>query len=655
MNGRGQVLRIDLNRGSAEKEALPPEMWARYLGGEGINSFLLWEHFLRADPRSDPLGPDNVLIAGLGPLGGTGYGAGSKMKWTFKSPAYNLFGDSVCGGWFGASMRWAGYDHIVFTGRAARPVYVWIDGDKVEIKNAEHLWGKDTLQVDYALKEELGDDRVQVATAGPAAENGVTFASLVVSGGRVGGRTGAGSVLVSKNIKAVAVRGVGGISVHDPGRFVEAIDRVIATMNAFPEYMDTRRAYGTLTGVASFQIKGGNAYRNCQASVLPEDRYQRLNHETYIRELAAGALSCSPGCVQPCNGWFKLKGDATPGMQKYAGATGIRPEYLALASLGMMLDLPDMAAVAYLTDLCSRYSMDVVEVGACCALLMELWQRGIISEKETSAWLGAPVTLEWGNLEAIEKVVHSIALQNNPLGRLLQRGLYQAAVKLEEITGQPVLKYALYGKGGSPFAEDIRSRPSWANNMAVASRGADHGRAAATLDEMYRPDISQYYFGTPDGARPLDLTLKGASSAVTENHMAVINCLGFCRHAVGADPIRYPLEMFSEALLALTGQRVTGEEMRLAGERTVNLQKAFNSRLGYRRQDDKICHRWLNEPKPNELGRGWKAADYLDQVKDEYYQYHGWDKATGLQTRHKLEELDLKDIADILEQEGALA
>lgn len=654
-HGRGQVLRVDLSREAVTKEALSPELCSQYIGGQGINSYLLWEHFLKVDPHSDPMGPDNVLIAGLGPLGGTGYGAGSKMKWTFKSPAYNMFGDSSCGGLFAPALRWAGYDHLVITGKAAAPVYIWIDDDKVEIRKAEHLWGKEAGQVENLLKEETGDEQVQVATAGPAAENGVTYACMVVSGGRIAGRTGAGTVLVSKNVKAVAVRGTRGIPIYDPPGFLQSASRVIAAINAFPRQADTRRVYGTLTATLGYQITGANSFRNCQASVMPADRYERLNHETYFRELAAGALTCSPGCVQGCCGWFKIKGSDTEGARMHAGATGIKPEYLSVASLGIMLDLPDLPGVAHLAEMCANYSIDVIEVGACCALLMELWERGIITERDTLDWLGEPVRLEWGNLPAIEKVVHSIAFQNNPLGRLLKGGVYRAAVILEEMKGVPILPYAVYGKGGAPMTEDVRGRPSWCCNMAVAARGADHLRGYGTLDNQYRPDISQLYFGTPDATKPLDPILKGASSVMAENRSALMNSLGVCISLVGADPIRYPLEQFAQALLTLTGLPVTPEELKSAGERIVNLEKAFNSRLGLRREDDKLCHRWLNEPKPNSPGQGLRVADFFERVKDDYYQYRGWDKETSLPTRRKLEELGLADVAAVLEKEGALA
>lgn len=655
MYGRGQILRIDLSSNTVTKEAPSPELCRKWLGGEGINDWLLWEHFLKVDPRIDPMGPDNILIAGLGPLGGTGYGPGSKMKWTFKSPVYNLFGDSSCGGRFGSTLRWAGYDHVVITGKAKAPVYIWIDDENVKIMNASHLWGKDTDEVHHLIREELGDERVQVAAVGRAAENGVTFASIVVCGERVAGRTGGGSVMASKNVKAIAVRGTRGIQVYDPLRFREAIDEMIATMNAFPENLDAYRAYGTLTAVTFYQVRAGNAFRNCQLAAAPDDRAEKLSHEWYAANIAAGPLTCSPGCIMGCSGWYKIKGNETPMAEKYAGSMGVKLEYLMVANFGLMVDLPDMTAVTHLAELSNKYGMDVMEVGGCCGLLMELWQRGLIDEKDTAEWVGEPLSLEWGNVEAIEKIMRSMALQDNQLGKLLRGGTYKAAAIIQETKNVPALQYAICGKGGSPFSEDIRSRPSWATNMAVASRGSCHLKGWGTLDQYYRPDISKLYFGTEAGADPQSITLKGASSAATENRTAVINSLGLCVFPVGADAVRYPMDKFCRALSALTGEEITAAEMSIAGERIANLEKAFNSRLGYRREDDRLCHRWLYEPKPNEPGQGWKAIDFIDQVKDEYYEYRGWDKDTSLQKRKKLDELDMLDVAAVLQNEGALA
>jgi aldehyde:ferredoxin oxidoreductase len=576
------------------------------------------------------------------------------MKWTFKSPAYNLFGDSASGGAFGANLHWAGYDHIVVTGRARHPVYIWINDDVVEIRDAARLWGRDVEQADDLLKEELGDAEVETALIGRGAENLVTYASLTVSRHRGAGRTGAGCVFASKNLKAIAVRGTKGIELYDPQGFFAATDALIAALNQRVRLRDNWKTRGTLGAIHHYNRIAINAFRNNQRCLVPEEMEHKLSPAWYTANLATHALSCSPGCISGCSGTWRIKGNESAAAQRYAGEQGYKPEYGAVAAFGIMCDIADMPAVAHFFHLCRQYSIDALEVGACCSFLMELWQRGIINEKDTLEWLGEPLSLDWGNYQAVERIIHSIALQNNRMGELLKGGVYQAAKKIGELKGVSVLEYALFGKGGSAFIEDVRNTPSWATNFAVASRGCDHLKGLGTLDKVNRPDISLLYFGRPDGAEPFTTTLKGASSALAENRCAVINSLGLCVLLVASDPVLYPLELFSQLLLAVTGTEMSPEELLATGERTVNLEKAFNSRLGYRRQDDSLCPRWLNEPMPEGPGKGMKAADYLEQTKDEYYEWHGWDKRTSLQTRKKLEELDMLDVAQVLERENAL-
>ncbi len=655
MSGRGDVLRVDLTSGSVSREPLDPGLCRRFLGGQGINDWLFWEHFLKVDPRTDPLGPDNVLIAGIGPLGATGYGGGTKMKWTFKSPAYHTFGDSVCGGNFGAQLRWAGYDHVVITGRADRPVYLWIDDDTVEIRDASHVWGRDVDEADDIIKAELGDGGVDTALVGRAGENLTAFASIIASRHRAAGRTGGGCVMGSKNLKGVAVRGTRGLGIHDPSGFFQAMDALIAAHDGVPREQDTVKLYGTLRLTSYYQRLGANAWKNNQHSLLPEEAFERLSHHWYKNNLDRGGLSCSAGCRWSCGGVYGIKGGESPAAGRYGGTRGYKPEYVTVASLGIMTDIADMPAVSHLADMCRRFGMDVTEIGACCGLLMELWQREIISERDTAEWFGEPVALEWGNYQAVEKIIEAVALRNTPLGELLSGGVYRAAQRLEEMKETPVLKYALYGKGGAPFVEEVRQFPSWATNMAVASRGADHLKAHGTLDKWGRPDIAMMYFGNPEAAAPLDITLKGAGLAMAENfHSSINNCLGLCLFVVDVDPIAFPTELFAQALLAATGEVWDPGEIRAVGERIANVEKAFNSRLGLRRTDDRLCHRWMEETVTEGYGKGWRAADYLDKTLDEYYEYHGWDKKTSLPKREKLEELGLGDVAGVLEGEGAL-
>jgi aldehyde:ferredoxin oxidoreductase len=645
------ILRVDLTSGQICTTPVPAQVRRQYLGGEGINDWLLWQHFLDVDPYCDPMGPDNVLIAGLGLLGGTGFGGGGKMKWTFKSPAYHTFGDSTSGGFFGAMLRQAGYDHLVITGKAPEPVVLWIEDERVTIRDARHLWGKDVAETNRIIQQELGEG-VETACIGPAAERGVTFGAIVVSGHRFAGRAGAGTVMASKNLKAIAVRGTRGIAVYDPARFLRATTALVEAQNGLPaRARNGWKQYGTLLVTGFYQRLGVNAYRNNQASRIPEDKYQALSHRWYAAHMGKTHFSCSPGCLWACGGGYQLKqAIRRAGLQE----EGYKPEYVIIASFGAMCDIADLPVVAHLGDLCRLYGMDALEAGACLAFLCELWQRGIIRAEDTRQWVGEPLTLEWGNHAAAEKVVLSLGRQENELGRILKGGVYRAALRLEEIKGVPVRRFALYGKGGSPFIEEVRHTPSWALNMAVSPRGACHLRAYGTLDKVNRADLSQYYFATPEGAQPLSTTLKGASSAVADNHTALINSLGLCHFLNFYDVITYPLELFTEALYALTGMRWSPEELLRVGERAVNLEKAFNARLGYRREDDQLCHRWLREEIAEGPGKGWKAEDYLEQLKDEYYTYHGWDVATSLPTRAKLVELGMADVAEVLQREGAL-
>lgn len=648
MDDQGMILRVDLTTETISKEPISEDLRRKYLGGEGISALLLWEHFLKVGPVIDPLSPDNVLIIGTGPFTGTGFGAGSKMKFTYKSPIYNIYGDTSSSGTLGCHLRWSGYDHVVITGRAEKPVYLWINDDTVEIRDATKLWGKNVEEADALVKQELGDSEIETAGIGQAGENLVRYACVTVSCHRAGGRGGGGCVFGSKNLKMVAARGTKGIRIHDPGAFFQAIDDFLKCRTKRSE--EQRMRYGTLTTIRQFQNAGFNAYRNHQGTLMPEEGVSKIDHKWYAQNIGVSAIACSPGCFYGCGSWYRLKGDESAAAKKYAGEWGTKPEYGGANPFGMGCDIRDLAAVGHLNKMCNQYSMDTMESGMGIAFLMELWEKGVITPSDVAEWAGEPLTLEWGNYEAAEKILEAIALQNNRLGKLLAGGVYTAACELSELKGSDVLKYAVYGKGGSTHeCQGARVWPNLAIACAVASHGAHHLKGLG-LSAGY----AKKYLGTTEAADMLGTKFKGAGHAVSENLIAIANSMLYCSTLIGMFSDSVPHELVARAFDAITGIRMSEDELYKAGERVVNLEKAFNSRLGLRREHDTLGDRWLNQVQLEGATKGRKAADFLEGLKDEYYEWRGWDRATSLQTRQKLEELDMLDIAEVLEKENAL-
>lgn len=655
MYGRGEILRIDLTSEKTVKEPLSMELREKYIGGEGINAKLLWEHFLNVDPKIDPLSPDNVLLIGMGPLAATGLGLGSRTKWTFKSPLTNMYGNTSSGGVFGCHLRWSGYDHVIITGKAKRPTYIWIHNDDVEIRDAQHLWGKTTVETDQLLKKELENPEIGVACIGQAGENLVRFASIMAVNERGGaaGRCGGGCVMGSKNLKALASFGTKGLAVSNSAAFLRASKKVYKGLWADKKLRKRWTEFGTLGSIRFYHEWGGVCYRNCSTILASEESWAKINADWYFTHLAERSyIPCSPSCAIGCGNLCTIKGDESEAAAKYAGERGVRPEYGNWASFCGACSIEDMPAMIHLTNKCNAYGMDTFEVGMSIALLMELWEKGIITEHDVKEWVGEPLNLEWGNWDAADKLTDAIGLQQNEIGQIFKDGLYQGALNLEKLKGVPVLKYANYGKGGASHEQTAKGYPGMAMAMAVAPVGAHHTKALAI-----NPRTAEYFLKNKEAGQTRTLVLKGAAHYIGELISAVGNSLGVCWFVVGGprwSPDELPMELLADALNAATGESITGDDLLTAGERLTNLCKAFNSRLGLRRADDKLAERIMKVPQVEGWSKGWKAEDYIEQLKDEYYEYHGWDKKTALPTRKKLEELSMMDIARVLANEHAL-
>ena len=654
----GNILRVDLTEEKIRKEPVPKEWQMKYMGGEGMNDKLLWDHFTKVDPKIDPISPDNIIIWGVGPLGATGaLGCGTKSKWTFKSPVYNCFGDSVGGGFFGVHMRWAGYDNLVVTGRAKKPVYLFIEDETVEIRDASALWGKGATTTDRTLKNTLGED-FHTAAIGQGGENLVRYANVIMDGERAAGRTGGGCVLGSKNLKAVAVHGTKGIKIYDPERFLNITEESYNRSKTSGYIWWYRYARdGTMFLNEMYNILGANPWKNNQYNAMPAELLEKCDSTFFMEKHKIQDRACSAGCATACSKWWMINGDESPASRDYTGEQGDKPEYVTWASCNIW-GCEDMAAVLHFQSLWNELEIDVIEIGTCIAFLMELYQRGIITENDMKEWTGEALPLNWGDWRVADKISRWVANKSNKLYDILGKGVYHAAEVIGQMKGVDVMKYCQYGGKKAPFIEDFRSRRSWAVLMATSTRGCDHLKALDNVEHARLADLSKKIYGTAYPATPRIPYTKGLLGAWAENHTTAMNCTGLCifNTAVWSWAGEYPAYMVPEAIYAVTGNKITAEEIEIIGERAYNIEKAFNARVGLTRKDDALCYRWMKEAIPAGYpAEGMKCEDYFEEMMDEYYDFKGWDKKTGLQTKSKLVELGLGDVAAVLEKEGVLS
>jgi aldehyde:ferredoxin oxidoreductase len=648
-----KLLRVNLTTGETKTEIIPHSLFERWVGGSGINDWILWEHFQHHDPMCDPRGPDNIFIFGVGPVAGTGSGIGVKGRITFKSPEYGHFADSAGGGKFPYMVRFTGYDYIAITGKAPKPVYLHIANDEVTICDASHLWGKTTSETHDILRKELGDypSEAYTLTVGPGAENGVGMSGVVSDGWRIYARGGGGCVMGSKNLKAIAVQGNKGVKIHDPQALLRWSDGFRKKIDANEAGYGFKRR-GTLSAIEMYQRIGGNFWRNNQGTLFRGDE---VRSDNWVKKYHKYSEVCSSDCFVACDGRYRIEGNESPQAKKYVGETFRHPEYLTTGSGAGALDLRDWSEVAHWGKITNDHGLDNQDLSCSISFIMELAQRELISQKDIEELFGKPMKLEWGNMDVIEEIVEGVAYQTTLFGQLFRDGVYYGALNLSQKKGENFMKYAMYGKGGASFTEEMRAFPTWMNNMAVASRGADHLKGIGLIEKFQRKDLSMAYFGRPEAADLSTPLLKGACTHIIENQVALINSYGVCIFHWLLDVLGYaPESYYGAAYAAVTGIEKTKEERMRDGERICNLEKAFNSLLGMRREHDTICERWMYEPCPEGPWKGKVAADTFDTVLDEYYEWRGWDKKTGLQTRSRLEELGLEDVAEVLAREKAL-
>ena len=633
----GYYLDVDLTKGKVHKRELEKD-WARlYLGGTGVAARILWE---RTGPETDPLGPENVFIAGTGPLTGALFSPSGRMMFASKGPLTGVWAESHVGGFLGPEIKYAGFDFVVLTGRSHKPVYLFLKDGKAELIDAKDIWGRETNETTLMIREEHRDPDIKTAAIGPAGENQVLYGSIIVDFYRAAGRTGMGAVLGSKNVKAIAASGSLGIEIHDYEKYMEANDREMERLNdpLWKDSLASLRKYGTTDLVAIINEIGRLPTKNHWTGFY--EHADDIGPEIIAEKYRIAQEACH-GCEVGCKYIIRVKDG------KYATEPIGGPEYETIMAFGSNCLNNNIESVFHLGKRCDLLGLDTISCGKTISFAMELWEHGILTSKDTDG-----LDLSWGNEEAMAELVEKIARKEG-IGALLAKGTRKAA---EEIGGD-AWKYAVHVKGLEASGQDPRAHQSMGLTYATNVRGADHLRSISCVEELGYPEVAAGRFGEDKADAILDIMSpehKGLLIWDMEDLYAIVDSAVICKYGTMWPPMFY-YDTFVNVIAPLTGMEEWADPkfVRQAGERISHLRRAYNHRLGITRKEESLPPRLLSEPMPTGPSKG--GLPDLDMMLDEYYEYRGSDKDTGYPREEKLREIGLGFVADDLGKRGMLA
>ncbi len=598
-----KLLMIDLSIESFEIISLPDILKQAYLGGKGFGAKLLVD---KVFPGTDPLGPDNLLMFMTGPLTGTMAPAMRGCVVT-KSPLTGIFLDSYFGGSFSPEIKYAGYDGIIIKGVAKKPCYIWIDDHRVEIRDAKDIWGTDALESNRLIKQEIGDESIKIAGIGQAGENQVRYALICCEYNRQAGRGGAGAVMGSKNLKAIAIRGTNSVKVNDPEGFARACEKAVKELADSPDVEAMRQA-GTASAVDFANEAGLLPHKNYQNGTFAKS--SNLAEKGQSKHLWLGSSACM-GCPIRCS---KIGAVRTG---KYKGIVTDIVEYESAGLMGSNLDISDVRAVAHLVKLCDCYGMDSMSTGSVIGFAMEACEKGLIPPPEG-------IDLAFGNVPAAEYLIHAIAARREGLGKLLSHGVRLAAEKI----GGNASDIAIHTKGLESPAWGPRGVSGMGLAYMTTDRGGCHQRGFPVGYELA---------GEWDN-KPLDpLSPKGKAAMVAslQNHSAGTDTLVKCDFG----SFGISTETYAQLFSAATGRQITSATLLETGERIWNLVRMYNLSEGMDATKDTLPRRFVEEPLPDGPAKGHRISkDDMDYMKLEYYKIRGWNE-DGVPLEKTLERL----------------
>jgi len=597
------ILKINLTTGKTEKYQIPPQWERDFLGGASLAARILYSSLTR---ELDPLSPEAPLLFMMGPMTGTSGPTTGRFVVCGKGPATGLWAESNVGGFWGPELRAAGYDGLWITGKADHPIYLWLDGQMLESRDAAHLWGTNTYTTQEKVKEEIGEKSAHVCVIGSAGEKQVLFASIMCDHGRMSGRTGMGAVMGAKNLKAIAVHGTNPIPVFDLAKYAplrSESNRVLKQDNE----AKVLRELGT-AGAANYAEYMG---------AMPVKYYSRGSFENVdnisgakMTETILTGRSACQGCVIACGRVVKL-GDRA----KRKG-----PEYETVIGFGPNLLNDSLESIVDLGELCDRYGMDTISTSNIIGLAFHLFEKGIITEKDTNG-----IPLEWGDVDAMEQLVNCIGRREG-IGDLMAQGSRRFAAHFD------VEEEAAQVNGLETAYHDPRGVSGMALSYATSPRGACHNQSDYFFVDWghTHEKLGITYFDRHEHAE------KSANVARHQNWRTVFNSIVMCIFA-NTDP-----DLQVKLINAACGLDWTLDDMMRCGERGWNIKRAINNRMGLTAANDRLPKAML-EPFPD-----GGSAGYVPDIQGmliAYYQHREWDADTGKPTRAKLIQLGLTDIA----------
>jgi aldehyde:ferredoxin oxidoreductase len=606
----GKLLAVDLTSGELKDEPLDPNLAHDFVGGAGYAARYLYDEL---GPDTDPLGPDNTLMFMTGPLVGTRAPSCGRHEVCAISPLTGIWGESNAGGFWGAELKFSGYDGIVVRGRSEKPVWLSIvEGQPPALHDAADLWGLDTYETQQRVRDELGDQKLRVASIGPAGENLVLYAAIMNDHGRAAGRTGMGAVMGSKNLKAIALRGKQRVPLSDEVCFRKTARQAVEIVNE-----DITSQVFNLMGTANFvdmSIMWGNVPNKYWSQPTFEEA-TNLSGPTMMETILTRPVPCH-GCAVACGREVTLK-DTPYGIEVVDG-----PEYETVCMLGSLLLVDDLPGVAYAGHLCNRYGLDTISAGSAIGLAYLLYDRGFISTADTG---GLP--LKWGDIEIAHTLLEMIAHRQG-FGNTLAEGVKRIAAHYAADD------LAVHVNGLAPAAHDPRALSGMGLVYATSPRGACHMQG-----DMYMVDLG---LTIPEvGIIPSGrFKTRGKAKVVAnlQNWRTLYNSAIMCIFVNPTAPV------LAQLLSAATGWSSDILWWHRTGERIFNLKRAFNNRLGVRRGNDRLPERLLIPMGGGSRGR----TPRMPMLIEEYYAQRDWDWETGKPSQEKLISLGLPEVAEEL-------